>query len=217
MHTLVPAISDPIHPTLPSGVTPLVDDTATYILCLFEEKLPPHYSFHNPQHTKDVVTQAYAIADEYELGQDDLEILLIAAWFHDSGYTEVYEGHEEVSMKLAETYLRTKNFPEVRIKKVCDCISATSMPQSPQTLVERILCDADISNIGSDNFFEMSARLRKEHEIVKGKMYTDTEWYNVKHGICISHRFHTEYARTHFSPKQAENALKLEQLEQQSR
>jgi predicted metal-dependent HD superfamily phosphohydrolase len=217
MHTFVPVISDPAHSTLPSGVSSLVDDTAAYILRLFDEKLPRNYSFHNPQHTIDVVTQAFAIANEYELPQSDREILLIAAWFHDSGYTEVYEGHEEVSMMLAETFLRTKNFPESRIKEVCNCIRATSMPQSPHTLVEQILCDADIANIGSDTFFEMSARLRHEHEIVKGKIYTDAEWYSVKYHICTSHRFHTEYAHLHFSPKQAENALKLEKLEQESR
>ena len=207
MHTFVPAISDLQYPTFPSGVPSFIDDTAIYVLRLFEEKLPRNYSFHNPQHTIDVVTQARVIGEEYKLSQNDMETLLIAAWFHDSGYTEMYEGHEEVSMTLAETYLRTKNFPESRIKEVCACIRATSMPQNPQTLVEQILCDADIANIGSDTFFEMSARLRKEHEIVKGKMYTDSEWYNVKHRICTAHRFHTEYARTHFSPKQANKTI----------
>lgn len=216
MHTLVPAISDPLHPIVPSGVTSLVDDAASYILHLFEEKLPRNYSFHNPQHTIDVVRQAHEIAESYTLSQSDMEILLIAAWFHDSGYTEMYEGHEEISMMLADTYLRTKNFPESRIQEVCNCIRATSMPQNPQTLVEKILCDADIANIGSDTFFEMSARLRKEHEIVKGKVYTDSEWYNVKYRICTLHRFHTEYAQIHFSPKQAENALQLEKFKQES-
>jgi predicted metal-dependent HD superfamily phosphohydrolase len=221
MHTFVHVISSHLpsqldSEQLSSEQTSIINDTAAYVLHLFEEKLPRNYLFHNPQHTIDVVTQAQAISEAYHLSSSDMETLLIAAWFHDSGYTEMYEGHEEVSVMLAESYLRTKNFPASRIKEVSACIRATSMPQNPQTLVEKILCDADIANIGSDTFFEMSARLRREHEIVMGKIYTDAEWYSVKHHICTSHRFHTEYAHIHFTPKQAENAIKLEKLEHES-
>jgi predicted metal-dependent HD superfamily phosphohydrolase len=216
MYTSTPIIAANTLSQPSFETTSIIEDTARYVLHLFEEKLPRHYSFHNPQHTIDVVAQARIMGLESNMSQTDMETLLIAAWFHDAGYTEMYEGHEEVSISLAKAYLRTQNFPEDRIQAVCDCINATTMPQHPQTFVEQILCDADIANIGSDTFFEMSARLRSEHEIVKGKTYTDAEWYNVKHGICTSHRFHTEYAHTHFSPKQAENAAKLEKLEQQS-
>jgi HD superfamily phosphodiesterase len=191
--------------------TPLVEDTATFILALFDEKLPRIYSFHNPQHTMDVVREAHSIGKACGISDDDMEILLIAAWFHDAGYTEQYEGHEFVSIELAEQFLRKHTISETRIHAVCSCIRATEMPQKPQTLVEKILCDADVSNIASDSFFEMSARLREEHRVAKGKLYTDAEWYAIKHTLCTTHQFHTDYARQYFTPKQVENAHKLEE------
>lgn len=192
--------------------TSLVGEASAFILKLFREKLSPVYTFHNPQHTLDVVEQACTIGKAYNLTDEEMETLLLAAWFHDSGYTEVYEGHEEASMMLAQTFLRKHDCQKNRIDAVCGCIQATEMPQQPQNLVEQILCDADISNIASDSFFDMSARLREEHRAIKGKTYTDAEWYDIKYHICKLHQFHTDYARRHFAPKQAENAAKLEQL-----
>jgi hypothetical protein len=72
------------------------------------------------------------------------------------------------------------------------------------------LCDADVSNVGSDTFFEMSARLRKELQAVKGEVFTDAEWYSVQHSFCKFHRFHSEYARRVLGAKQLENLVVLE-------
>ncbi len=189
---------------------PLADAAQGYIVELFAEKLPSYFSFHNVQHTIDVVQQASRIGEFYGLTEKEMEILLVAAWFHDSGYTEVYEGHEVASMELARVFLQERHATSEQIRGVLACINATTMPQQPTTLMEKILCDADVSNIGLDSFFDMSARLRQEQQTVRGKSFTDAEWFGVKHGFCVTHRFHTEYAAQHYGQKQAENARLLE-------
>ncbi|TAE23432.1 MAG: HD domain-containing protein [Candidatus Kapaibacterium sp.] len=188
----------------------LVEAAQRFIAELFAEKLPSYFSFHNVQHTKDVVQQAIRIGEAYRLTEAEMEILVVAAWFHDAGYTEVYEGHEVASMELARVFLQEQNATNEQIHGVLACINATTMPQQPKTLMEKILCDADVSNIGLDSFFDMSARLRQEQQTVRGKSFTDAEWFGVKHGFCVTHRFHTDYAVQHYGQKQAENARILE-------
>lgn len=189
----------------------VLDKAAHYIVQLFQEKLPEHYFFHNLQHTRDVVQQAREMAESYHFSTEEMSILLLAAWFHDSGYTEVYEGHEKAGMAIASRFLSEQGCSPAQILRVCECIRATEMPQQPQNLMEEILCDADVSNIATDGFFDMSDRLRREQQVVKGKTITEEEWYSVKYQFCKNHHFHTEYASLHYAAKQAENARVLEQ------
>ena len=41
-----------------------------------------------------------------DVQEADIRNLKIAAWFHDIGHIETWEGHEEVSAKYAQEYLR---------------------------------------------------------------------------------------------------------------
>lgn len=189
---------------------PIVDDVADYICRLLEEKLSPMYAFHNVQHTKDVVKESERIGKACGLSVGDMSVLLTAAWFHDAGYTETYDGHEAVSVQLAEEYLSDLGCEHDFVESVISAILSTQMPQQPRTMVEEILCDADVANVGSDTFFDMSARLRKELEAVKGATFTDAEWYSVQHSFCKFHRFHSEYARRVLGTKQTENLARLE-------
>lgn len=189
----------------------ILDEVASYISRLLEEKLSAVYAFHNLQHTKDVVREAERIGRACNLSSDDLSVLLTSAWFHDVGYTETYDGHEAVSVQIAEEYLEDLGCAPEFVERVRSCILATQMPQQPRDFVEEILCDADVANVGSDTFFEMSARLRRELQAVKGETFTDAEWYSVKLSFCKFHRFHTEYARRMLGAKQTENLAQLEQ------
>ncbi len=188
----------------------IVDDVANYICRLLEEKLSSVYAFHNIQHTKDVVKESERIGKACELSEEDMSVLLTAAWFHDAGYTETYDGHEAVSVQLAEEYLSELGCAPDFVERVISAILSTQMPQQPRSKVEEILCDADVANVGSDTFFDMSARLRKELEAVKGATFTDAEWYSVQHSFCKFHRFHSEYARRVLGAKQTENLARLE-------
>ena len=53
--------------------------------------------FHDIQHIKNVVEAVQLVGKKCGLGQRELKLLQLAAWFHDCGYTEGAEGHEERS------------------------------------------------------------------------------------------------------------------------
>ena len=61
-------------------------------------KLP----FHNLVHTQEVVSHVKLISKELGLTVEETEPILIAAWFHDTGHSEAYQGHEDVSKRLAK-------------------------------------------------------------------------------------------------------------------
>lgn len=190
--------------------TTILTNVASYINHLLEEKLSDVYTFHNVQHTRDVVHDAERIGRASNLSDEELQILLTAAWFHDVGYTETYDGHEAVGVQLAEEFLAAEGCAPDFVERVISCILATQMPQEPRNLVEKALCDADVANLGSDTFFEMSARLRQELKAIKGEIFTDDEWRAVCYGFCKFHRFHTEYGRKVLGAKQQENLRILE-------
>ena len=71
-----------------------------FIENLFKDKLSPAFLYHNYKHTQEVVANAEILANAENLTDDEKEILLVACWFHDSGYTEDIMQHEEKVVKL---------------------------------------------------------------------------------------------------------------------
>lgn len=132
------------------------------ILTRLQEELDPRLGYHNLSHTLDVLKQAETIA-KYEKVSDKHELLLLktAAVFHDSGFLFVYKNHEEKGCEIATESLKNL-FSEEDIKTICGMIMATKIPQTPNTLLEQIICDADLDYLGRDDFEPISKHLYKE-------------------------------------------------------
>ncbi|HEY0749504.1 MAG TPA: HD domain-containing protein, partial [Chitinophagaceae bacterium] len=132
-------------------------DVQDYVTDLYRKKVDGHFVFHNLDHTQRVVAAAEEMAAHYELNDEDRLVLLISAWFHDTGFTlGKAEEHEKESIRLATEYLQQRNIDQEIIQKVSSCIQATRMPQSPLSQVEKIMCDADLFHLGSDDFKRMT-------------------------------------------------------------
>ena len=80
-------------------------EVETYIEDLFKEKIPGNLSYHNLEHTRYVVEQSILIGNESNLSAEDLEIVVTAAWFHDSGFVVKSKGHEDESLNIAREFL----------------------------------------------------------------------------------------------------------------
>jgi len=63
-----------------------------YVTDLYKNNLDPRFVFHNLDHTEDVADACSMMAEQYQLSDDDRYVLSLAAWFHDTVYTE---GHAE--------------------------------------------------------------------------------------------------------------------------
>lgn len=160
------------------------------ILSRLENELDPRLGYHNISHTLDVLEQAEVLAKQEKLtDKHDLLLLKTAAVFHDSGFLFVYKNHEEKGCEIASESLRNV-FSEEDIKKVCGMIMATKIPQSPKTLLEQIICDADLDYLGRNDFEPISRTLHKEFIIFK-IIPEDIIWDHVQIKFFESHHYFT--------------------------
>lgn len=187
----------------------LLEEISTYIKNLFETQLSPSFVYHNFQHTKDVVDAAKKIAENSGIPDGEKELLLIAAWFHDSGYCTSVKYHEEISTEIAGTFLKKENYPSEKTDIVKRIILSTKIPQHPQTKLEEILCDADLVYLGYENLDVKIELLRKEWESTINKFYTDREWLKQNIDFIDANSFHTDYAREIFGAVRMLNLNKL--------
>ena len=193
----------------------LLKKVSTHVETLFRDRKPHWVKFHTFGHAKAVVKRCKEIGAASNLGAEDLEVIVLAAWFHDVGYVEGIQGHEERSVAMATAFLRENRYPEEKIAQVAGCINATKMPQNPKNLLEQILCDADLAHLASKYFLRLSERVRSEIEHQKGRKLTDKEWLTMNIDFVAAHRYFTDYARTKYESQRLLNLAALrEQLDQ---
>jgi putative nucleotidyltransferase with HDIG domain len=198
----------------------LLEEISQYVFNLFKEKLSHQYVYHNYQHTLETTESAAKLARECGLKGEDLEMLLIAAWFHDTGYVHSYADHEEKSVEVARDFLTGKDYPVSKIDKVPKCTEATKRKTPPSNLSEEILCDADIMSIGEKNFFSKADLLRTEWENFHVRYCDEIEWAETQLEFLSSATFHTAQAQRIYGGQLAlnlqEQRQKLKKLQKKA-
>ncbi|MFC0512771.1 hypothetical protein ACFFGT_01130 [Mucilaginibacter angelicae] len=174
----------------------IVKRAAAYVTSLMEENLPPTMYFHNLGHTQRVANAVIEIAAHSKLKKQELTILTVAAWFHDTGYLYHYKGHEDTSMIIAGTFLMQHHYNNDFIQQVWDCIEATKVPQSPKNLIQQIICDADMQHFASPDYLKCAHNLKQEWEVHLNKQCSDEEWHKVNLNLLQQHQYFTEYGKT---------------------
>ena len=70
-------------------------------------------------------------------------------------------------------------------------IMATKIPQSPATLPEMIICDADLDYLGRDDFESISNTLKTEF-LIYGIIKDHDEWDRLQVSFFNSHQYFTK-------------------------
>ena len=167
-----------------------------HVTDIFTNKVNKSITFHSLEHTQAVVLAAEEMAKYYQLQDEDHAALVVAAWFHDTGYSSgEANGHEEVSIAHATNFLKEQGASESLILKVRNAIEATRMPQTPHNLVEQILCDADLYHLGTDEFWEKNKQLRNELTEFSKKDISKKQWRKINLNFLDNHEYFTDYAR----------------------
>ncbi len=180
-----------------------------FVVNLFQNNLPEGCVYHNIDHTLNVVESAKLIGEHSGLSNEDMEILLLAAWFHDTGLIKLYIGHEEKSIEIFKNFSNENHLSEEKIEMVAHLIRATKIPRNPKSLLEKIICDADLSHIGQKGFQSRVKLLRQEWENMLGNKFTDIEWLNSNIDFLTNNKFNTDYAKEVFEEQRQRNIEKL--------
>jgi len=185
----------------------IVKDAEEYVFNLFRDKLPNDFVYHNFNHTEMTVKACKKLSKSYNMTSRDYEVLMLAAWFHDTGYINIYQGHEEESVKLMKVYLQG-HYPEDSISEIEALILSTKFENVPDGSMQEILHDADYISLGSKNFNTRAELLKIEWERILNKTYTDEEWAQTQLKFLIDTNFKTEEAVLKYNEQRLENIIK---------
>jgi predicted metal-dependent HD superfamily phosphohydrolase len=193
-----------------SSSTELLQAAAMQASVIIETKVGAGYHFHNLQHTQHVVKACEEIGAYYQLADDDMLSLLVAAWFHDTGYSNGSAlNHEAGSIALAKEFLLQQNAGDNIVTSVTGCIAATKMPQRPANLLEEIICDADLYHLGTEEASKQSKALRHEINFTKNVHLNKSDWARTNIYFMQQHHYFTAYCREKLEPVKQETIKKL--------
>ena len=194
----------------------IITQAATYVTQLLSQSLPPDIHYHTLLHTQEVVKAARVIGPAEGISTVDQEILILSAWFHDTGFVKIYHRHEEASVSLVYAFLAEQHYDPHNIERIAQCIIATRMPQTPHNLLEMVLCDADLYHLSQLCYWERNERLRRELEQCFGLYYSENDWLSKNLAFLNKHRYFSSYGKTVLEAgKQQhiyENRIRLAQL-----
>jgi predicted metal-dependent HD superfamily phosphohydrolase len=182
-----------------------------YVEILFKDKLSSVYFYHNFIHTTYTVNKAEEIIKNSAVSKEDEEKVLLALWFHDTGYIECAQNHEEEGVKIMKDFLQKEEYPENYIDDVSKLILATKITYDPQNFLEQIVKDADCSHFAGHDYNDISDALRKEWELTNVRCFSNDEWNAGNLDMLKNkHKFYTEYAKTNWQSLKEKNIKKIE-------
>lgn len=162
---------------------------------LFTDNHDVRRVYHDLAHTQAVVQAARQIGSHYNLEDADFFAVISAAWFHDVGYFLDASNHESAGADAIADFLQQEQVPADLIEIIKTCILATKLPQKPTTLLQQIVCDADLFHLGTTDFSERNKLMRKEFNAFAGKEQTKDAWRAGTIQLLESHHYHTDYAK----------------------
>jgi len=167
-----------------------------YALERLERDLSPALTYHCLTHTRDdVMPAAERLAALEGVTGESLLLLRTAALYHDIGFVKQHDDHETIGVRIATEVLPRFGYSPAHIEAIGGMILATKLPQSPHTLLEEILTDADLDVLGRDDFWIRSQDLQAEVAAL-GRPMTDEQWFSDQLKFMQAHRYFTVAART---------------------
>lgn len=163
-----------------------------FIVAKLRAELSDALSYHGVHHTLDVLKMASSIGKNEGVSASELALLKTAALFHDAGFVKnKHLGHEAEGCVIAREVLPTFGYRPDQVERICGMIMATKIPQSPQNLLEQIICDADLDYLGRADFYPIGNSLYREM-LAYGLIGNEKEWNVLQVNFLSKHQFHTD-------------------------
>ncbi|MFZ1751194.1 MAG: HD domain-containing protein [Saprospiraceae bacterium] len=164
------------------------------VLQKLANELPDKIRYHGISHTLDVLESCNAYIRRLKIAPKQAYLLRTAAILHDIGIIWDYTDHENRGIDFSRHVLPKLGYSPSDIDTICSMIQSTRLPQSPKTILEEILCDADLDYLGTSKFYIIGNRLFEE--FVNYKIVTDQEsWDRVQVNFLRSHHYFTDFGK----------------------
>jgi predicted metal-dependent HD superfamily phosphohydrolase len=152
------------------------------------------YLYHDCRHTEDVIRQVQEIGYRENVNQHEIALLKLAALYHDLGFLVQRANHESAGVELFMQESIDSDISEEEKQTVASLIMVTKIPQQPKTLLESIICDADLDYLGREDFPSIAEFLYLELKAC-GEMNDRARWNEIQLSFLGAHQYHTESSR----------------------
>lgn len=176
------------------------------------QKLSPDLRYHAVQHSRDVFEETILLALHDGVERRQLELLCIAAAYHDAGYMEQFKDNEPIGAAMAARAMKAQGgYTQAEINQVGQMIMSTQVKMTP-TGVSRVelapnagyLMDADLGSFGRDDFFEKCQQLIDETGAAPEVLYQQSL------RMVSTHTWYTRAGRELREAKRQQNLKDLE-------
>lgn len=181
--------------------------------------LPDHAHYHSKQHTKGVYERARYLAEQEGVSSEGMKVLETAALLHDVGHVESVDRHEEVGSRIAGQILPELGYSDDEVEEVQGIIMSTKVDLAgegqlhvnpPQDILQETICDADLDNLGREDFYERSEELRRELA-GRGIELSREEHYSNTRDLMQRHHYFTDTQKKERGPQKQEFMDELEE------
>lgn len=146
---------------------------------LLRRRLPKGLVYHSAKHTDDVIREVLLFAQTDGLNEREIDLLVVAAAFHDTGFIDRFANNEPIGAERAVQAMNDGGgYSKREIALVRQMILDTKLrktrrgpKQISTTRLSGYLCDADVSNLGRTDFFRMAELVRKETGLLDKKAF----------------------------------------------
>ena len=167
----------------------------------------PDLPYHNYDHADEVALASGRMGCYYLLSGNDALLLGTASYLHDIIFEVGGKDNEERSAQFAYEHLPSLGYEQMEIEQIGKLILATKLPTNPESRLEEIICDADLSNLGTPRFFSCNDALQRERD-VKDRLI----WLEGSYDFLKGHGYYTEAGRNLFGEGIQRNLSTLKNL-----
>jgi predicted metal-dependent HD superfamily phosphohydrolase len=162
------------------------------------------YLYHDSRHTEDVIRQCQEIAYREGVTSEEIDLLKLAALYHDLGFLVQRANHEAAGVEIFLSEAADSEISTEDKEHIARLIMVTKIPQQPKTMLESIICDADLDYLGREDFPAIAEFLYLELKSC-GEMSDRFTWDNLQVKFLEAHKFHTTSNQARRDGKKAEN------------
>ncbi|MER7910795.1 hypothetical protein [Streptomyces sp. NPDC096068] len=182
-------------------------DPAPYGRNLLARWAEPQRRYHTVDHLRAVLDRVDELTDQGGEG-GELELVRLAAWFHDAVYRPDRSENEERSALLAEKALAEAGLTPHEVAEVARLVRLTvTHDPADGDLNGETLCDADLAILASapDTYARYAAAVREEYAFVPEDTFREGRTAVLRHLLDLPRLFRTPYGAAVWEEKAREN------------
>ena len=178
------------------------------ILEMLHSQLSEDLHYHGVNHTLDALNTSDLYLRHMDISKHEAQLLRLGILFHDIGFVVSNNDHELRGSEIAKELLTRFNFSTEDIDIIVGLIMATKVPQTPKTLLEKMICDIDLDYLGRSDFYKISNYLFEELKVTRG-LTNKNEWNKIQVKFLEAHEYHTDFA---IKKRQPEKEKRIEEI-----